>query len=47
MLNIESTDELNVYNGSLVIQAARPVFNASYLSPLLNFKDDKIGRAHV
>ena len=47
MLNIESTDELNVYNGSLVIQAARPVFNSSYLSPLLNFKDDNIHFKYV
>lgn len=47
MLNIESTDELNVYNGSLVIQSARPIFNSSYLSPLLNFKDDNIHFKYV
>jgi hypothetical protein len=40
LLNLESTDELNVYAASLTIQAARPVFNTSYLSPLINFKDD-------
>jgi hypothetical protein len=41
-LNLESTDELNVYTASLMIQAARPVFNTNYLSPLINFKDDNI-----
>jgi len=40
LLNLESTDELNVYSASLTIQAARPVFNTNYLSPLINFKDD-------
>jgi hypothetical protein len=40
LLNLESTDELNVYNASLTIQAARPIFNTNYLSPLINFKDD-------
>ncbi len=41
-LNLEATDDANVYSGSLTIQAARPVFNSSYLSPIINFKDDDI-----
>lgn len=41
-LNLESTGEANVYNGSLTIQAARPVFNSSYVSPIINFKDDNV-----
>jgi hypothetical protein len=41
-LNLEATDDANVYSGSLTIQAARPVFNSSYLSPIMNFKDDDI-----
>jgi Domain of unknown function (DUF4835) len=41
-LNLTPTDEANVYSGSLTIQAARPVFNSSYLSPIINFKDDDI-----
>jgi hypothetical protein len=41
-LNLQSTDEVNVYNASLTIQAARPIFNTSYLSPIINFKDDNI-----
>jgi hypothetical protein len=40
LLNVESTDELNVYSASLTIQSARPVFNSSYLSPIINYKDD-------
>ena len=42
LLNLESTDETNVYSGSLTIQAARPIFNTSYLSPIINYKDDDI-----
>ena len=42
LLNLQSTGDLNVYNASLTIQAARPVFNSSYLSPIINFKDDNI-----
>ena len=41
-LNLSPGDETNVYSGSLTIQAARPIFNSSYLSPLINFKDDEI-----
>jgi len=41
-LNVEQTSEINVYTASLTIQAARPVFNTSYLSPIINFKDDNI-----
>jgi hypothetical protein len=42
LLNLESTDELNLYKASLTIQCARPIFNSTYLSPLINFKDDNI-----
>jgi hypothetical protein len=41
-LNLNPTDDANIYNASLTIQAARPVFNSSYLSPIINFKDDDI-----
>lgn len=40
LINLESTSETNVYKGSLTIQAARPVFNTNYLSPIINYKDD-------
>lgn len=42
LLNLQSTGDLNVYNASLTIQAARPVFNTAYLSPIINFKDDNV-----
>ena len=42
LLNLESTDEANVYKASLTIQSARPVFNSSYLSPIINFQDNDI-----
>ncbi len=42
LLNLESTDELNVYKASLMVQSARPVFNSSYSSPIINFKDDNV-----
>ena len=42
LLNIESTEEPNVYSGQLSIQAARPIFNTSYLSPIINYKDDNV-----
>lgn len=42
LLQLQSTGDLNVYNASLTVQAARPVFNTTYLSPIINFKDDNI-----
>jgi hypothetical protein len=42
LLQLQSSGDLNVYNASLTIQAARPVFNTTYLSPIINFKDDNI-----
>jgi hypothetical protein len=41
-LNLEPSDETNVYKASLTIQSARPVFNSSYLSPIINFQDNDI-----
>ena len=42
LLNLQSVVEPNVYKGSLTIQAARPVYNSNYLSPLVNFIDNNI-----
>jgi len=42
MLNLESTDEPNVYKATLSIQSARPVFNSTYLSPIINFQDNDV-----
>lgn len=41
-LNLEQTSETNVYTASLMVQAARPAFNTSYLSPIINYKDDNV-----
>jgi Domain of unknown function (DUF4835) len=46
-LNLTPSDEANVYNGSITIQAARPIFNSTYLSPIINFKDDDISFKYV
>lgn len=39
LVNIESIVSDNVYKASLTVQAARPIFNASYQSALINFQD--------
>lgn len=42
LLNIQSVVETNVYKATLTVQAARPVFNTSYVSPLINFIDNDV-----
>lgn len=42
LLNLQQTDDINVYSASLTIQAARPIFNSTYLSPIVNFQDENI-----
>lgn len=42
LLNVESTNDANIYKASLTIQSARPVFNSTYLSPIINFQDNDI-----
>ncbi len=39
LLNITSIVEDNVYKATLTVQAARPVYNASYQSALMNYQD--------
>ncbi len=39
LVNIENVVSDNVYKATLTIQAARPVFDAAYQSPLVNFQD--------
>lgn len=39
LLNLESVVETDVYKASLTIQAARPVYNSSYVTALVNFQD--------
>lgn len=42
ILNLDKQVETNVYGGSLTIQAARPVFNSTYNSPLVNWQDNDV-----
>lgn len=42
LLNLDVSNEINVYNASLTVQAARPVHNTSYLSPIINFQDESV-----
>ena len=41
-LNLQATADANVYSATLTIQAARPVFNSSYASPIINYQDEDI-----
>jgi hypothetical protein len=47
LLNLEPTADANVYNANLTIQAARPVYNTSYLSPIINFRDENVTFKYV
>ena len=47
ILNIRPASESNVYEAALTIQAARPVYNTSYLSPIINFQDENISFKYV
>lgn len=47
LLNLEASGDPNVYNADLTIQAARPVFNSSYLSPIVNYRDENITFKYV
>lgn len=42
LLNLETTNDVNVYKASLTVQSARPVYNSTYLSPIINFVDNEI-----
>ncbi|MEJ0105253.1 MAG: DUF4835 family protein [Bacteroidota bacterium] len=44
-LNAEAGD--NVYKATLTIQAARPVYNSSYQSPIINFLDENVTFRYV
>ncbi len=47
LLNINQASDGNVYKASLTIQAARPVYNTSYETPLVNFLDDAVTFKYV
>ena len=47
LLNIEKSIGTNLFQASLTIQAARPVYNSSYQTPLINHQDDAIAFKYV
>lgn len=44
---LQPTSDVNVYKASVTIQAARPVFNSSYLSPIINYQDKDVTFKYV
>lgn len=47
LLNINNVVDDNVYAASLTVQAARPVYNASYQTALINFIDNDVTFKYV
>lgn len=39
LLNLQSVTDDNIYKAALTVQVGRPVYNASYQSPLVNYQD--------
>ena len=42
LINLQSSPESNVYKATLTVQAARPIYNSTYQSALINFQDADI-----
>ncbi len=42
LINLQQTADANVYSASLTIQAARPILNSSYVSPIINYQDEDV-----
>ncbi len=47
LFNLNSTDDPNIFTAALTVQAARPVLNSSYLSPIINFQDENFQFKYV
>lgn len=47
LLNLEQDLGDNVFKGKLTIQAARPIYNTTYDSPLINYMDENITFKYV
>lgn len=47
LLTIDEASGNNIYKAKLTVQAARPVFNTNYNSPILNFLDDNVTFRYV
>ncbi|HLO80975.1 MAG TPA: DUF4835 family protein, partial [Chitinophagaceae bacterium] len=42
LLNLTGNTETNVYQATLTVQAARPIYNSTYQSPLVNYMDNDV-----
>lgn len=47
LVNISSAGDNNTFSASLTVQAARPIYNSTYDSPLINFIDDNLTFRYV
>ncbi len=47
LLNLTTIVAPDVYKASLTVQAGRPVYNSSYMSPLINFQDNDVTFKYV
>lgn len=47
LINLEKDDGDHIYEASLTVQAARPVYNSTYESPIINFQDDKFSFRYI
>ena len=47
LLNLTQEIEPNIYQAILTVQAARPAYNSSYVSPLMNFQDPDVAFKYV
>ncbi|HMO33244.1 MAG TPA: DUF4835 family protein [Lacibacter sp.] len=47
LINLSRSPQQNVYSGTLTVQVARPVFQSSYVSPLINYQDPSVDFKYV
>jgi hypothetical protein len=47
LLNISQSFDNNLFQASLTVQAARPVYNSTYESPLINFIDENVAFRYI
>lgn len=47
LLQLQSVQDQNIFQATLTVQAARPVYNTTYLSPLINHQDNDVTFRYV
>src|SRR5262252_9065828 len=47
LITLENDDGNDTYDATLTVQAARPIYNTTYQSPLINYQDDKFTFRYV